>query len=390
MNHGPVYLDYSASTPVDERVLEAMRPYFAEQFGNPSSVHRFGQAAEKALEKARRTVAEILNASPHEIIFTGGGSEADNLAIRGVAFAARAERGANHLLTTPVEHPAVLETFKQLAGFFGFELALLPVDEYGRVEPGEVEKAVRADTALVSVVYASNEVGTIQPIAEIGEMLRRRGIPFHTDAVQAAGHLKVNVRELNLDLMSLGAHKFYGPKGVGVLYARDGLPILPMQTGGSHERNLRAGTSNIPYIVGLAEALRITAEKREEQAGQFRALRDRIVAGVMAWIQDARLTGHPTERLPNHASFVFRGLDGNELLMHLDLEGFACSSGSACKTGDPKPSGVLLAMGIDPDWALGSLRVTVGRPTTGEDVERFLEVLPGVVERMRAAEGNAR
>lgn len=390
MSTTPVYLDYAASTPVGERVLAAMQPFFTEHFGNPSSVHRHGQAAEKALEDARRTVAEILNARPREILFTSGGTESDNLAIRGAALAARESRGVTHLVTSPVEHPAVLETLKQLAGRFGFELTVLPVDEHGRVSLADVERAIRPETALVSVMVASNEIGTVQPIAEIGNLLHERGITFHTDAVQAASQLEVDVKKLNVDLMSIGAHKFYGPKGVGALYVRDGLPILPAQTGGSHEQGLRAGTPNVPYVVGLAEALRITAEGRKSFNRHYRALRDRLVAGVLERIPESRLTGHPVHRLPNHASFVFRGVDGNELLMHLDLAGFACSSGSACKTGDPKPSGVLLALGLEPDWALGSLRVTMGRPTTAEDVDRFVVALPGIVARMREVEHASR
>jgi cysteine desulfurase len=249
-----------------------------------------------------------------------------------------------------------------------------------------VEAALRPDTALVSVMYAANEIGTIQPIAEIGALCRARGVLFHTDAVQAASQLDVNVQPLSVDLLALGAHKFYGPKGVGVLYARAGTALLPVQTGGSHERGLRAGTHNTPYIVGLAAALKITAAERAAHNTRYLALRDRLLAGVLAAIPDSAITGHPTERLPNHASFVFRGVDGNELLMHLDLAGIAASSGSACKTGDPEPSEVLLALGLSREWALGSLRVTLGRPTTEAEVDRLLAVLPGAVERLRALE----
>jgi cysteine desulfurase len=380
-----VYLDHAATTPLDPRVLEAMLPYFSADYGNPSSVHHFGRQAEKGLEQARRTVADVLNCSPDEIIFTGGGSESDNLAVRGAALAAREQRGANHVATTPIEHPAVIATARQLRDHFGFELTELPVDGAGRVNPDDVARALRGrpDTALVSVMHANNEIGTVEPISEIAALCRERGVALHTDAVQAASQLDADVHRLGVDFLSLGAHKFYGPKGVGALYARRGAPLLPTQTGGSHERGRRAGTQNVPYIVGLAEALKITATERDEHNARFRALRERLVEGVLKAIPDSALTGHRTERLPNHASFVFRGVDGNELLMHLDLAGIAASSGSACKTGSPKPSEVLLALGLTPEWALGSLRLTVGRQTTDAHVERVLEVLPGIVQKMR-------
>lgn len=379
-------MDYAATTPVDARVLAAMLPHFSGNFGNPSSIHHFGRQAEKALEQARRDVAAVLNCAPDEVIFTGCGSEADNLALRGAALAQRAACGARHLITTPIEHSAVLSTLRQLRDHFGFDLTVLPVGPDGRVKVADVEQALRPDTAVVSVMYASNEIGTVQPIAEIGALCRARGVVFHSDAVQAASQLDVDVQRLNVDLLALGAHKFYGPKGVGVLYARNGVALLPTQTGGSHERGLRAGTQNIPYIVGLAEALTITAAEREPHNARFRALRDRLIDGVLAAVADSALTGHATERLPNHASFVFRGVDGNELLMHLDLAGLAASSGSACKTGDPEPSEVLLALGLNREWALGSLRVTLGRPSTEAEVDRLVAVLPEVIARLRSLE----
>lgn len=378
-----IYLDHAATTPVDSRVLEAMLPYFAGDYGNPSSIHHFGRRAEAAVERARRELAEGLNCSPREIIFTGCGSEADNLALRGGALAARERRGANHLITTPVEHAAVLATARHLRDHFGFELTELPVDRDGRVNPGDVARAIRADTALVSVMYANNEIGTIEPIAEIAAICRERDVPLHTDAVQAASQLDVDVQKLGVSFLALGAHKFYGPKGVGALYVREGAPLLPAQTGGEHERGLRAGTQNVPYIVGLAEAFKITVAEREAHNARFHAQRDRIIEGVLRAIPDSALTGHRTERLPNHASFVFRGVNGNDLLMHLDMAGIAASSGSACKTGDPEPSGVLLALGLPPEWARGSLRITVGRGTTDAHVDRLLEVLPGIVEKLR-------
>lgn len=380
----PIYLDYAATTPVDARVLEAMLPYLREDFGNPSSVHVFGRRAEKALEQARRTVAEVLQCAPAEVFFTGCGSEADNLAVRGLAFTARAARGADHVITTPIEHEAVLATVHQLRDHFGFEVTELPVDAAGRVSAAAVERALRPTTALVAVMLANNEIGTVQPIAEIAAVCAARGVPLHTDAVQAASQLDVDVRQLGVTTLALGAHKFYGPKGVGALYVRAGTRLLPAQTGGGQERGLRAGTQNVPYIVGLAEALRLTAAERATHNARFRAWRERLIDAVLATIPESRLTGHRSERLPNHASFVFHGVNGNDLLMHLDLTGIAASSGSACKTGDPRPSGVLLALGLPPEWALGSLRVTVGRGTTDAHLDQLLAVLPGLVHKLRA------
>ncbi|HEX7973415.1 MAG TPA: cysteine desulfurase family protein [Anaerolineales bacterium] len=377
------YLDYAATTPVDERVLEAMLPYFRQVFGNPSSVHTFGQQAEAALEQARETVAQGLNCRPGEVVFTSCGSESDNLALRGAALAARQQRQANHILISPVEHHAVLHTAQQLAKVYGFELELLPVDASGQVQPAVVAARLRPDTALVSVMYANNEIGTINPVAEIGALCRERGVAFHTDAVQAAAYLPVDVQALSVDLLAIGAHKFYGPKGVGALYVRQGTPLLPAQTGGGQEFGLRAGTSNIPYIVGLAEAFRLTQAERLSRTAALLPLRDRLIGRVLEEIPASCLTGHPAQRLPNHASFVFQGVDGNELLMLLDAAGFACSSGSACKTGDPEPSGVLTALGLSRDWALGSLRITLGAHTSAAQVEAFLDVLPGVVAQVR-------
>jgi cysteine desulfurase len=378
-----IYLDYSATTPVDPRVVAKMAPYFDVFYGNPSSVHQFGQQAEAALETAREDVASTLNCQPSEIIFTSCGSESDNLALRGTAFYAKEHRGARHILISPVEHHAVSHTAEQLAGNFGFELEYLPVDRFGLVQPETLKKHLRQDTALVSIIYANNEIGSINPIHELGEICRDARVPLHTDAVQAGAYLNLDVDELNVDLLSLGAHKFYGPKGVGVLFVRTGTSLLPAQTGGGQEFGLRAGTQNVPYIVGMAEALQIAQEERSESASKMNAYRDRIIGRVLEEIPDSDLTGHPVQRLPNHASFVFEGVDGNNLLMMLDLEGFACSSGSACKTGSPSPSEVLLALGIPPQRALGSLRITLGRWTTSEQIENFLNKLPRVVERNR-------
>jgi len=378
-----IYLDFAATTPVDPQVVQAMIPYFSETFGNPSSVHSFGQQAESALEDAREQVAGQLNCRSDEIVFTSCGSESDNLALRGAALAARQSRNANHILISPVEHHAVSNTAQQLAQVYGFELEYLPVDEFGRVDSVQVARRLRDDTALVSVMYANNEIGTINPINEIATVCRQKDIPFHTDAVQAANYLPMDVQDLQVDLLSIGAHKFYGPKGSGALYVRKGTELVPAQTGGGQEFGLRAGTSNIPYIVGLAEALQLARRERAEQAPRLAALRDHLIGSVLEEIPDARLTGHPNQRLPNHASFVFKGVDGNALLMLLDIEGFACSSGSACKTGSPEPSDVLTALDIPPEWALGSLRVTLGNHTTPQEIEAFLAVLPGLIERAR-------
>ncbi|MEJ2709596.1 MAG: cysteine desulfurase family protein [Anaerolineales bacterium] len=378
-----IYLDFAATTPVDPQVVQAMIPYFSDTFGNPSSVHSFGQQAESALEDARELVASQLNCRSDEIVFTSCGSESDNLALRGAALAARQSRNANHILISPVEHHAVSNTARQLAQVYGFELEYLPVDEFGRVHPAQVAQRLKDDTAVVSVMYANNEIGTINPIGEIAAACRQKGVPFHTDAVQAANYLPMDVQDLQVDLLAIGAHKFYGPKGSGALFVRKGTQLVPAQTGGGQEYGLRAGTSNIPYIVGLAEALRLARRERNEQAPRLAALRDHLIGRVLEEIPDARLTGHPSQRLPNHASFVFKGVDGNALLMMLDVEGFACSSGSACKTGSPEPSDVLTALGLSPEWALGSLRVTMGNHTTPDEIEAFLAVLPGLIRRAR-------
>ena len=378
-----VYFDYAASTPVDERVLAVMLPYFSETYGNPSSLHYFGQQAEAALEEARETVAKALHCRSEEIVFTACGTESDNLALRGMAFLQKKQKGANRIVISPVEHHAVSSTARQLADEFGFEVDFLPVDDYGMVNPEEIEGCLKADTAVVSVVYANNEIGTINPIAEIGAICRKRGIPFHTDAVQAAAHLSMDVQRDHIDMLAIGAHKFYGPKGIGALFIRRGTSLLPIVTGGSQESGLRAGTQNIPYIVGLAEALRLAQEERPARVERLIPMRDALIAGVLGSVEKVRLTGHPTKRLPNHASFVFKGVDANTMLMLLDMQGFACSSGSACKAGIPQPSDILTAIGLSPNWALGSLRVTLGKNSTMEQVQDFLKVLPGIVEKSR-------
>lgn len=379
-----VYLDYAATTPVDPRVVDAMAPYFAASFGNPSSVHRYGQQAEAAVESARESVARVLNCSPEEIVFTSCGSESDNLAIRGAAHAMRAKTGAKWILAARVEHPAVTKTLLHLEKYEGFLIEWLEVDEFGMVSPESVARALCGETALVSVMYANNEIGAINPIREIAEMCRANKILFHTDAVQAAAYLPVDVQALGVDMMSLGAHKFYGPKGVGALYVRKGTPLVSQLTGGGQESGLRAGTQNVPYIAGFAEALRLTDEEREARVDHVRPLRDRVIGTVLESIPDSKLTGPVEPRLPQHASFVFKNVDGNLLLTLLDAAGFACSSGSACKTGNPEPSDVMRAINLPREWGLGSLRVTLGRDTLPEHVASFLATLPGLVEKARA------
>ena len=379
-----IYLDYSATTPVDSRVLEKMQPYFFESFGNPSSVHRYGQAAEAAVDSARESVASVLNCKSEEIIFTSCGSESDNLAIRGAAYAMREKSGAKWILASRAEHPAITKTLLHLEKYEGFPIEWLDVDEYGMVTPDSVARAICDQTAIVSVMYANNEIGTVNPIKEIAEICRKNQILFHTDAVQAAAYLPVDVQTLGVDMMSLGAHKFYGPKGVGALYVRKGTPLISHLTGGGQEYSLRAGTQNVPYIIGFAEALRLTSEERDQRTRHVQPLRDQIIGTVLESIPDSRLTGHLESRLPHHASFAFRGVDGNLLLTLLDAAGFACSSGSACKTGNPEPSEVMNAIGLSREWGLGSLRVTLGVHTTSADVNSFLSVLPELVQKARA------
>lgn len=378
-----IYLDHAATTAVDPRVVEAMLPFWTEKYGNASSIYALGREARHGLDQARQTVADTLHCTPNEVIFTSCGTESDNLALRGLAFERRQRANKNQLITSAIEHHAIGHTVEQLEKHFGFESSYVPVDRYGLVDPADVEKAIRDDTALISIMYANNEVGTIQPIAEIGEMARARKIPFHTDAVQAGGVLSLDVKALNVDLLSLSAHKFYGPKGVGVLYARKGAPFLPLQTGGGHERNRRAGTENIAYIVGLATALQIAYEEAEEANARIARLRDKLVAGVLARIPESQLSGHPTLRLPNSASFLFRYVEGESILLNLDLMGVAASSGSACTSGSLEPSHVLRAMGFSHEVAHGSLRLTLGKENTAEDVEYVLDLLPEIVEKLR-------
>ncbi len=376
-----IYLDHSATTPVDPRVRDAMLPYFTAIFGNPSSLHRFGQHALAAVDDARQTVADILGAQSREIIFTANGTEANNLALRGIAFANKS-RG-NHIITTPIEHHAILRTCEQLEREFGFEITYVPVNRHGVVNPDDIARALTERTILISVMYANNEVGTIEPIAEIGKLARARGISFHTDAVQAGGYLNVNVNDLNIDAMSLGSHKFHGPKGVGVLYLKNGVKILPTQTGGNQERGRRAGTENVPYMVGFARALELAQNERDANNARLKANRERFVEGLLEAIPGAELTGHPEQRLPGHSSFVIPGAIGDEMVFALDLADIAVSTGSACTAGSPEPSHVLAAMGYAADVARGALRITLGRENTDEEIQAAMRVIPQTIGKIR-------
>lgn len=383
MNEPQIYMDHGASTPVDPRVLQAMLPYWTEAYGNPASGHAHGRRAQRGLDEARRSIARNLNAQPDEVIFTGCGSESDNLALRGVMWAARRAGRGNHLITSAIEHKAVLATAQQLQQQSGFELTVLPVDQAGQVQVEQVEAALRPDTALVSIMAANNEVGTLQPIEAIGALARRRGVLFHSDAIQAAAVQAWDMQALPYDLLSFAPHKFYGPKGVGFLYARKGLDLVPALTGGSQEEGRRAGTVNVPYAVGAAEAFKLAMAERQQNVAHYTRLRDRLVEGVLKLGDDVRLTGHPTQRLPHNASFAFKHLSGNDLLMHLDAAGIAASSGSACATGNPRPSAVLQAMGLDDDWSRGGLRLTVGRQNDDAGVDAVLQALPRILDALR-------
>ena len=375
-----IYLDHAATTSLDPRVLDAMLPYLTSEYGNASSIYTLGRHAMQAIDHSRERVAELIHCRSNEIAFVGCGSESDNLAIKGVAFAS--QKKGNHVITSSIEHHAVLHTCQYLDRF-GFQTTYLLVDEYGRVNPDDVGRAITDQTVLVSIMYANNEVGTIEPIAEIGSICRAKKVPFHVDAVQAGGALPIDVAALNADLLSLSAHKFYGPKGVGILYIRQGIRILPQLQGGSQERGRRAGTENVAGIVGAASALRLAYEELPHVGPRIQALRDRLIERILQ-IPRSRLTGHPTKRLPNNASFCFEGVEGESILLNLDMLGIAASSGSACTSGSIDPSHVLVAMGLAPEWSHGSLRLSLGKENTEEDVEQVIAVLPGIVEKLRS------
>ncbi len=375
-----IYLDNAATTPLDPAVLQAMMPYLTELYGNPSSIHGTGQESQRALDRARKQTAAALGVRPQEIYFTSGGTESDNWAIRGAAFANR-EKG-RHLITSAAEHHAVLHTFRWLEKQ-GFETTCLPVDRLGRVDPEEVRRAIRKDTILISVMAANNEIGTLQPVEEIGRIAREAGILFHTDAVQAVGAVPVDPEAWHADLLSLSAHKFHGPKGAGALYVRLGTRIEPLLFGGAQERGLRGGTENVAGIVGLGEAVEIAAAKLPERSEKVRALRDWLIRGVLERIPGAVLNGDPRNRLPGNVHFSFPGLDGEALLLRLDLMGIACSGGSACTSGSPEPSHVLTAIGQGADLARSGLRITLGDRNTEEEIRETLDALVRLTSEMR-------
>jgi len=389
---GLIYFDHAATTPLHPRVLEAMLPYLRERFGNPSGTYALAREAQRALDQARRSVADVLGCRSTEVVFTSGGSESINTALRGVAFAQKKARVGDHVVTTAVEHHAVLHTCEYLEEF-GLEVTYVPVDQHGLADPDEVVRAVNERTVLVSVMAANNEVGTIEPVAEIARALRERGralgrrIPFHTDAVQAPGMLDLNVEALGVDLLSLSAHKFYGPKGAGVLYLRRGTPFLPQQSGGGQERQRRAGTEDVAGIVGTGVALRLAEEGREANSRGCRALRDRLSEGILTRIPGSQLNGHPERHLANNVNVSFRGVEGEALLARLDEVGIAASSGAACGSSTWEPSHVLIAMGLPLETAVGSLRLTLGPSNTKEEVDYLLGVLPDLVRSLQEPSG---
>jgi cysteine desulfurase len=376
-----VYLDHSATTPVDPEVAELIMTYYTSKFGNPSSIHAFGREAKKGLEDARQQIATLIGAQPEEIVFTSGGTEADNMALIGAALAN--QKKGNHIITSAVEHHAILDTCKYLEKQ-GFKLTILPVDEDGLLSVEAVEKALTPETILVSIMHANNEVGTIQPIEEIGKLLQGKGIIFHVDAVQSLGKIPVNVNDLGVNLLTASSHKIYGPKGVGCLYIRKGTRIQALVHGGSQERKRRSGTENLPGIVGFGKACELAGQRMEADSAMIADLRDRLMKGIFDRIDHVKLNGHPTKRVPTNLNVSFEFIEGESLLLSLDMKGIAGSSGSACTSGSLDPSHVLLSMGICHEIAHGSLRLTLGRENTVEDVDYVLEVLPEIVTRLRA------
>jgi len=377
-----VYLDHSATTPLAAEVYEAMKPFLQERYGNPNSLHSWGREARKAVDEGRASIARLINAEPREIIITGGGSEADNLAIKGTAFALQGK--GRHIITSAIEHHAVIDTCKWLEKQ-GFELTVLPVDETGMVSIADLDAAIREETILVTIMYANNEVGTIQPVREIVRTARAKGVRVHLDGVQAVGHIPVDVKDLDVDLLTLSAHKMYGPKGVGALYVKRGVKLAPLVHGGGQEFGLRSGTENTAGIVGFGAAAELANRRLEEGAAEEETrLRDLLINGITEKISNAHITGHPVERLPFHASVCFDYIEGESMLLRLDAAGIGASSGSACTSGSLEPSHVLLAMGIPHELAHGSLRLTLGKDTTEEDIVYVLEILPRVVSDLRA------
>ncbi|MCK4296973.1 MAG: cysteine desulfurase NifS [Candidatus Marinimicrobia bacterium] len=376
-----IFLDYASTTPTDPEVVKVMLPYFTERFGNPSSIYSLGQEARAAIEGTRGKIAVALGAKSKEIIFTSGGTEGNNFAIKGVAYAN--EHKGNHIITSSVEHHAVIEPCKFLEKR-GFIVTYLPVDKDGLVNPDDVRKAITNKTILISIMHANNEVGTIEPIEEIGRIAREHNVYFHTDSVQSFGHIPVDVNDLNVDLLSVSAHKLYGPKGIGALYIRKGTKVIPFMHGGDQERKRRASTENVPGIIGFGKAVEIASTYMNEEAKMLTTLRDKLVKGIFAKIDHIRLNGHPTQRLPNNVNFAFEFVEGESILLSLDMEGIAASTGSACSSSSLEPSHVLLALGLPHEIAHGSLRFTFGRYTKNEDIDYVLEVLPKIVEKLRS------
>jgi len=376
-----IYLDHAATTPTHPEVVKAMLPYFTDAFGNPSSVYSYGQEARGAVEEARTRVAELIGARGEEIIFTSGGTEADNFALKGAAYAN--ERKGNHIITTSIEHRAVMEVCK-LLGRRGFTITYLPVDKYGLVDPQDVKKVITSKTILISIIHANNEVGTIEPVSEIGKIAKEAEVYFHTDAVQAVGHIPVDVDKLKADLLSISAHKLYGPKGVGALYVRKGTKLISLMQGGEQEKRRRAGTENVPAIVGLGKAVELAGQEMDKEAERLVGLRNKLIKGLSEKIDHVHLNGHPTRRLPNNVCVSIDFVEGESMLLNLDLEGICASTGSACSSASLEPSHVLLALGLSPEQAHGSLRFTLGRENSEEDMERVLNLLPGIVAKLRA------
>ena len=376
-----IYLDYAATTPTDPEVVKAMLPYFTDRFGNPSSIHSFGQEAKAAVEKAREEIASFLGAKQDEIIFTSGGSESDNFAIKGVAYANKHK--GNHIITSSIEHHAVIKSCEFLEKM-GFKVTYLPVSKDGLVDPEDVKKAITDKTILISIMHASNEIGTIQPIKEIGKIAREKKIYFHSDAVQTFGHIHINVDELNVDLLSVSAHKLCGPKGIGVLYVKKGTKIVSFIHGGGQERKRRASTENVPAIVGFGKAVEIAKKTMDEEVKKLVILRDKLIKGILEKIDNVYLNGHPERRLPNNVNVSVESIEGESMLLSLDMEGIAASTGSACTSASLEASHVLLALGLSHELAHGSLRFTLGRYTEEEDINKVLEILPKIVKKLRS------
>ena len=374
-----VYMDYAATTPVDPRVFEAMKPYFSEKYGNSVSLHKEGREAKEALEQSRKTIAAMINAKPNELIFMGSATESTNMALKGIAFANR--KKGKHIVASKIEHHCVLEPARWLEKQ-GFEITRLPVDKFGLIDPNQLEKAIRKDTILVSIMHANNEIGTIQDVEKIGKICKEKGVYFHSDAAQSFGKIPIDAKKMNIDLLSISSHKMYGPKGVGGLYIKKGTKIEPLLHGGGHEFRKRSSTVNVAGIVGFAEAARIQKKEMASDAKNQTALRDKLINELLN-IEDAQLTGHPTKRLPNNASFWFAYIEGESLLIQLDMNGVSASTGSACSSDSLEASHVLLAIGLKPQEAHGSLRLSLGKYTTNEDVDYALEVVPKSVERLR-------